>query len=152
MRNRRVLARVALYVVLGAVILVRLAGYRGALRPFGVHRPANSITVIAPYRYAGTWVFDDAALGLHREAFVSGIPEMIDAMVKDIPDAEKGFRLTFSAQSFPGHEYKLAWLRGDKTGNWYRCEELKMEGWLCPAMFKYFADAPKEIYVKVERK
>jgi len=25
-----------------------------------------------------------------------------------------------------------------------------MEGWLCPALFKYFEKAPKEIYVKAE--
>jgi hypothetical protein len=27
-----------------------------------------------------------------------------------------------------------------------------MEGWLCPALFKYFPSAPREIYVKVEPK
>jgi len=27
-----------------------------------------------------------------------------------------------------------------------------MEGWLCPAMFKYFAEPPKEIHVKAEPK
>jgi hypothetical protein len=25
-----------------------------------------------------------------------------------------------------------------------------MEGWLCPALFKYFPTAPKTIFVKVE--
>ena len=28
----------------------------------------------------------------------------------------------------------------------------QMEGWLCPALFKYFDTAPKEIYVKAEPK
>ena len=27
---------------------------------------------------------------------------------------------------------------------------LKMEGWLCPALFKYFDKAPREIFVKAE--
>jgi hypothetical protein len=36
---------------------------------------------------------------------------MINVLVKDIPDAKNGFRLTFSAQPFPGHQYKLTWLR-----------------------------------------
>jgi hypothetical protein len=27
-----------------------------------------------------------------------------------------------------------------------------MEGWLCPALLKYFATAPREIYVKIEPK
>ena len=40
---------------------------------------ANAMLVIFPYRYEGTWVFDDERVGLEREPFVSGIPEMIDA-------------------------------------------------------------------------
>ena len=28
--------------------------------------------------------------------------------------------------------------------------EFNQEGWLCPALFKYFKSAPREIYVKVE--
>ncbi|MCD4823738.1 MAG: hypothetical protein K8S55_03965, partial [Phycisphaerae bacterium] len=94
--------------------------------------------VIAPYRYAGTWVFDDDSRGLTKEAFVSGIPELIDKIVADIPNADKGFRLTFSAREFPGYEEKLVWTRGDKSGNWYYSEKFKSEGWLCPALFKYF--------------
>jgi hypothetical protein len=27
-----------------------------------------------------------------------------------------------------------------------------MEGWLCPALFKYFEEAPKRIYVQVKAK
>jgi hypothetical protein len=27
-----------------------------------------------------------------------------------------------------------------------------MEGWLCPALFRYFDEAPEEIYVKAEAK
>ena len=53
--------------------------------------------VILPYRYGGTWVFDDKSVGLVREPFVAGVPEMIDALTADIPKAEEGFRLTFSA-------------------------------------------------------
>jgi hypothetical protein len=53
---------------------------------------ANAIHVIVPYRHASTWVFDDPRVGLSQEPFVSGIPEMIDTMVANIPNAEKGFR------------------------------------------------------------
>jgi hypothetical protein len=73
----------------------------------------NAIMVIAPYRYQGTWVFDDASAGLVKEPFVAGVPEMIDVLVKDIPDAGEGFRLLFSAKPFPGHQKELRWLRGD---------------------------------------
>jgi hypothetical protein len=111
---------------------------------------SNSIFVIAPYWYNGTWVFDDSATGLKREPFVGGAPEMINVLVKDIPDAKNGFRLTFSAQPFPGNQYKLTWLRGESVGNWYRIDNPPMEGWLCPALFKYYREAPKSLYVKAD--
>jgi hypothetical protein len=107
---------------------------------------SNALFVIAPYWYNGTWVFDDKAAGLNREPFVAGVPEMIDVLVKDIPNAKEGFRLTFSAKPFPAHEYKLTWLRGDQTGNFYQLDDPPMEGWICPAMFKYYREAPKELY------
>ena len=134
------------------VAAAAIAYYGGYLQPFGVYRPANSMMVLMPYRHAGTWVFDDAAVGLHREPFVSGTPEIIDEMVKDIPDAENGFRLLFSTQPFPDYTVKLVWRRGDKSGNWYYAEQYDKEGWLCPGLFKYYAEAPKEIYAKAEKK
>jgi len=33
-----------------------------------------------------------------------------------------------------------------------KCDELSQEGWLCPALFKYFTAAPQGIYFKVEEK
>ena len=113
---------------------------------------ANTILVIYPYRYHGTWVFDDPRVGLVREPFVAGIPEMIDKLVKDIPDTEKGFRLLFSPTPFPGYTMKIVWRRAEAGGNWYYSKEYDSEGWLCPALFKYFKKAPKEIYVKAEKK
>ncbi len=130
-----------------------LAGWWGGLLPrSGGSAPANTLMVVAPYRHAGTWVFDDAATHLVREPFVSGVPEMIDVLVRDIPSATNGFRLLFSAQPFPGFQRKLTWLRGDLGGNYYRMEDPVMEGWLCPAMFRYYQTAPREIYVKAEAK
>ena len=73
----------------------------------------NAIMVIAPYRYQGTWVFDDPSTGLVKEPFVAGVPEMIDVLVSGIPNADEGFRLLFSAKPFPGHQKELTWLRGD---------------------------------------
>ncbi len=109
----------------------------------------NSIYVIQPYRWAGTWVFDDADKGLEKEPFVTGVPEIIDSAVKDIPNAETGFRLLFSARPFPGFSIKLTWVRTEFDGNWYRTEDGR-EGWLCPAMLLYFDEPPKELYAKCE--
>jgi hypothetical protein len=113
-------------------------------------RDVNALLVIAPYKYQGTWVFDDPAVGLSREPFIAGIDTMIDKAVTDIPNAEKGFRAIFSASPFPGANWKLDWRRAESGGNWYYSDRFKMEGWLCPALLKYFSTAPREIYVKVE--
>lgn len=111
---------------------------------------SNSIMVIFPYRYQDMWVFDDELVGLIREPFVSGIPEMLDILVADIPDASKGFKLIFSATPFPGYQAELFWQRDEYGGNWYSWQEKEMEGWLCPALFKYFDLAPANIYLQAE--
>ena len=152
MKRRFNLRRVAVIVVSLVTSGLVIAWYNGALQPFGFYRPTNALMVISPYKYAGTWVFDDPAVGLKREPFVAGIPEMIDGMVKNIPDADQGFRLLFSTQAFPGYTHKLTWRRGDKTGNWYYCEQLGKEGWLCPGLFRYYKEAPKELYAQAEIK
>ncbi|HEY2102786.1 MAG TPA: DUF6717 family protein [Chthoniobacterales bacterium] len=110
----------------------------------------NSLTVIAPYKFEGMWVFDDPAVGLNKEPFIAGIDTLIDKATAHIPDPEHGFRAMFSATPFPGANFKLEWRRTESGGNWYYSPEFKQEGWLCPALFKYFASAPREIYIKIE--
>lgn len=112
----------------------------------------NQIKIIAPYWQSSiqTWVFDDARTGLVQEPFVSGAPEMIDYLVRDIPSARSGFRLVFSAEPFAGHQHCIERVREDCGGNWYRLVEPPMEGWLCPALFRYFDEAPPQLYVRAE--
>jgi hypothetical protein len=111
---------------------------------------ANSILVIQPYWHSGTWVFDDPAVGLTREPFVSGVPEMINRLVKHIPSARSGFRLLFSTSPFPGAT-RFNRIGGDLGGMWYcLADEPLTQGWLCPALFKYFPEAPEAIYAKAE--
>lgn len=112
----------------------------------------NAIRVLAPYKYEGMWVFDDPAVGLVREPFVAGIDTMIDRLVVSIPDAAAGFRLIFSPTPFPGYTVKLEWRREEFGGNWYYSPQFEMEGWLCPALFKYFNLAPPELYGRAEAK
>lgn len=144
--------RVAIYLLVAVAGGVGFAWYYGLIGDSRSQPSANSIMVISPYRYSGTWVFDDPAAGLTREPFVAGVPEMIDVLVADIPDADQGFRLTFSAQEFPGFEKKLTWTRSDGTGNFYRLDDPEMEGWICPALLRYYTAAPPEIYVKADPK
>ena len=112
----------------------------------------NVVNLIVPDRHQGMWVFDDARVGLNKEPFVAGADLMIDRLVAAIPEAASGFRLIFSATAFPGHMARLEWRREESGGNWYYSPDFQMEGWLCPALFRYFEKAPKEIYVKAEPK
>ena len=111
---------------------------------------ANVLIVIEPYWYQDTWVFDDASKGLEKEPFVQGVPEMIDALVTDIPNARSGFVLLFSSQPFAGYQVDLTLLKEEYGGHWYKAKDYGAEGWLCPALFKYFDDAPESLYIKAE--
>ncbi|MBW4614183.1 MAG: hypothetical protein KME21_13090 [Desmonostoc vinosum HA7617-LM4] len=110
----------------------------------------NSMMVIFPYRHHQTWVFDDEHTRLVQEPFVSGVPEMIDVLVQDIPNVDEGFKLLFSANPFPGYQAELIWLKEEYNGHWYYWSQKNMEGWLCPALFKYFTEPPIKIYCKAE--
>jgi hypothetical protein len=120
---------------------------------------------IYPYLHEEScWVFDDHRTGLKEEAFILGMTEIITRVVvtKAIPNAAKGFALTFGVEPFD-HDVELTWLSPTEAvkagaavipgvGNWYRgmvCGE-EMVGWLCPALFLYFAEAPKRIFAKAE--
>lgn len=110
----------------------------------------NSIQVIKPYLYEETWVFDDPTFGLVKEPFVAGIPQIIDAAVAEIENAQNGFRLLFSHQQFPGSVIQLNRLNPEAGGTWYQLEGSEMKGWLCPALFHYFPVAPERIFIAVE--
>ena len=111
---------------------------------------ANILTVIEPYWHQGTWVFDDESAGLDKEPFVKGVPEMIDDLVKDIPNARSGFRLLFSSVPFPDYQLELTRVKEEYGGYWYGAKNKSAEGWLCPALLRYFRTAPDIIYVKAE--
>lgn len=112
--------------------------------------PKNNIFVIRPYKFGNTWVFDDPATGLIKEAFVAGADTMIDVATAqfNVPDPKNGFVMLFSEQPFPGYQIVLKWRYADMGGNVY--EWGAIEGWLCPALFEYFGKAPNKIYVKAE--
>jgi hypothetical protein len=117
---------------------------------------------IYPYWLRQCWVFDDERTHLKEEAFVLGISEMITRAVeaKAIPNATKGFALTFSSDPFEGHDVRITHVakaeairRGlspTDIGDWYQSDVYgqHMVGWLCPALTLYFTTAPANLYLK----
>ena len=110
----------------------------------------NELNVIAPYKYEGLWVFDDPRVGLVQEPFVGGADDILDQLTSKIPNADAGFTLVFSANDFAGSQHALTWQRAEKSGNVYYSPDLHMEGWLCPALLRYFDAAPKQIFVQLK--
>lgn len=106
----------------------------------------NAIMTISPYKINSIWAFDDPAVGLIREPFVCGMGEIFDEIVKDIPSANQGVTLLFSDKEFPSTQGSLKLINPESGGNWYKHKQTDMIGWLCPALFKYFEKAPKEIF------
>ena len=120
--------------------LARAAGY-----PAPTATPRHSqIKVIRPYKWEGIWVFDDPAVGLDKEALVAGMPELIEIATAQagIREPEKGFVALFSKDPFPTAQVCLERVREEGGGNVYRWPAVGREGWLCPALFRYFDQAP----------
>lgn len=96
------------------------------------------------YKEGSTWYFDDKEKGIEKEPFVQGSSEIISSTVgRDV----KKLQLTFSdSEQFPNYLYKL-----EEQGDWthYYSEKLKMYGWLCPVLYKYFDSPPKTIFYTI---
>ena len=118
--------------------------------------------VIHPYKQdprSPTWVFDDPKHKLIAEPFVGQINPMLDRLLESKGISIEGhpfaFSLFFSSKPIPDYDLHLEWTEGDVTnaeelGNYYTCKKLGADGWLCPALFCYFSEAPKNIYVKAD--
>jgi hypothetical protein len=109
----------------------------------------NALRVIHPYRHLGTWVFDDADVGLVKEPFVAGIDTLLDRKAAEIGAGDR-LTLVFSTRYFPGANVHLEWTREEAEGNWYHDVESGEEGWLCPALYRYFDEAPDELWIQVK--
>lgn len=107
---------------------------------------------IQPYDFHGMLVFDDASVGLDKEPFVQGVPEMLYLLCQTsgVRNPARGFKLKFSGEPFEGHQLEATKLNEESGGNWYEANGMK--GWLCPALFKYFTIAPDKLYIRVENK
>jgi hypothetical protein len=143
--EHRLSSPLALEALLRAV--AQAAGY-----PSHDRSPRHSqIKTIRPYKWEGVWVFDDPAVGLDKEALVAGMPELIEIATAKagIHEPEKGFVALFSKDPFPTAQVCLEWVREESGGNVYCWPEAGREGWLCPALFRYFDEAPRKMYIEV---
>lgn len=111
----------------------------------------NAVFTLNPYRSKfGVWAFDDDRVGLKGEPFVGETNTLIDSMVlesgQDIQVASSGICLMFSAFPFPGHQCSLVAIEKTPWGTTYVAEKQGLLPWLCPALFKYFPEAPDHLY------
>jgi len=105
---------------------------------------------IHPYKFKGIWVFDNPARNLDKEAFVQGADKILDYISKDIAGAADGFMLTFSPFPVKGSKFVVSFLKAEFGGSWYQLEGTDIQGWLCPALFKFFDTAPAKLFLTVE--
>ena len=114
----------------------------------------TQVKTVYPYLHRNVWVFDDPATGLKEEAFVHGMTEIISQLVdaKGTPNPSAGFALHFSDLPFADHDVVMEAGEADMGGTWYSGDVAgeHMEGWLCPALFLYYEQAPPRLYVKAE--
>jgi hypothetical protein len=109
---------------------------------------SNAIHVIHPYWDSGSLVFDDPRVGLAGEPFVAGADEVLGILSGGL----ERFTIVFSGSAFPGAQAVMERLRPEGGGWWYRCESVGRDGWLCPALFKYFTEAPEEIHIQIKER
>jgi len=109
----------------------------------------NAVFSIRPYRWQNMWVFDDERVGLVKEPFVMGIPEIINKAVANLRNPGAGFTVLFSKTGVPSPNVVLIKLHSESGGIWYEQKGTGMKGWLCPALFKYYTEAPEKLFIKI---
>jgi len=76
----------------------------------------NALRVLNVYKYEGMWVFDDPAVGLDREPFVAGVPEILDQLRAEHDVTGEKFNIVFSPTPFPGPRLSGSARRTAATG------------------------------------
>lgn len=85
-----------------------------------------------------------------QEPFVSGVPETIDDLARDIPDVGVEFSAVVVIPAISELSAYAAWVREEMGGNWCKANDPPTEGWVWPALFRYFARPPTEFFVMAE--
>ena len=109
----------------------------------------NSIFSITVEKNNGVWAFTDKSRDLSNEPFVSGADLILDKLCIEISAPFMKLNLIFADFPFPDHMFSFSKKLSESGGWWYSSVDFDIDGWLCPAMFKYFKEAPYNIYLKV---
>jgi hypothetical protein len=118
----------------------------------------SKVHAVRPYWLpeTGEWAFDDEARGLEREPFVLGASERITELLGDslgwrgLEKARQGgFLLLFSERPFDAYQARYYLVREEGGGHVYQ-DDWGREAWLCPALLKFFDEAPHALYARVE--
>jgi len=111
----------------------------------------NQINVISPYRWNGMWVFDDESKDLDKEPFVAGADTLLSYLTGG--EAETCI-IIFSKDEFPDYDLVVNKVKegvGGGTDYFFESDDgYTHDLWLCPALLKYFEDAPEKIYFKIK--
>ncbi len=103
---------------------------------------------IKPYREGHLWMFDDPKVGLFREGLRQGTPEALIRACEIRGIEPIGFVAAFSVTIF-GPMHRLDLIGPLWHGTQYLWANQQMTCWFCPALLRYFAVPPNEIWFQV---
>lgn len=106
---------------------------------------SNAVMTISPYRIeGGMFAFDDPTTGLIREPFIGGA----NYHLSKFAGTGNNCTIAFSGNKIPEYNVKLGLMDTHPDNGSNYNDETGRNVWLCPAFFKYFEEAPKNLYVK----
>ena len=117
----------------------RVVSIRLKLKPKG----QKAIFSVLIHKMGNEWFMDDVTKEIVNEPLICGMPEIIEHIVgRDI----HCFAATFSNTTSEDQQVLLR-REPENGGYWYELKGASMRGWLCPVLFRYFDEAPLNLYV-----
>ena len=108
----------------------------------------NCIFVIKPYKWEGMW--DSTTLTWASSKNLRRRCGHDDRRATShIPNATRASWPSSRPATSPMRK-SCWWAREEGGGNVYRWAEKGMEGWLCPALLRYFTEPPEKLYIQVK--
>lgn len=111
----------------------------------------NAINVIHPYRSEGMLVFDDERKDLAREPFVGNADNILKGIATYYLGLfPKKFTVLFSGpEPHVGFQESATIVGPDSGGHVYVHDRSQESFWLCPALLRYFDEAPERLFITI---